>query len=62
MIMLSYKTKAMGFMGPAIQRNGAASKLLGQLNEGLGFILDALRNYASAFEAVGGMRGMLFCA
>ncbi len=37
--------------------DGPTLKLLGQLHEALGMILDALKNYSSAFEAVGGMRG-----
>lgn len=53
LIMISYKTKAMGFMGSG----GSAEKLLIKLTDALGMILDALRNYAGAFEAVGGMRG-----
>ena len=63
MIMISYKTKAMGFAGDGTVDGGSnpAEKLLEQLREALGTILDAARNYASAFEAVGGMRG-LFCS
>jgi len=54
MIMLSYKTRAMGFSG-----NGqAAGRLLGQLGDGLQLILDALKNYSGAYEALGGQRGM----
>lgn len=53
LIMISHKTKAMGFMGSG----GATEKLLIKLTDALGMILDALRNYAAAFEAVSGMRG-----
>lgn len=73
LIMLSYKTKAMGFAGPLSNNsngnknddgNGAkenqAQKLLGQLSEGLHMILGALRNYSVAYEALGGMRGLFF--
>jgi hypothetical protein len=43
----------MGFSG-----NGeAAVRLLGQLGEGLGMVLEALRNYSLAYEALGGQRG-----
>ncbi|KAH8602004.1 hypothetical protein B0O99DRAFT_680155 [Bisporella sp. PMI_857] len=55
MIMLSYKTRAMGFSG-----NGeAAVRLLGQLGEGLGMVLEALRNYSLAYEALGGQRDQI---
>jgi len=72
LIMLSYKTKAMGFAGPlnnTPNNNGnagnagdagkenQAQKLLGQLSEGLQMILAALKNYSVAYEALGGMRG-----
>ena len=57
MIMLSYKTRAMGFSG-----NGqAATQLLGQLSNGLQMVLDALKNYSLAYEALGGQRGILSC-
>jgi hypothetical protein len=56
MIMLSYKTRAMGFPG-----NGeAAGRLLLQLGEGLQLVLDALKNYSLAYEALGGQRGRFF--
>lgn len=63
--MLSYKTKAMGFVvdgqgmgeGPA---SAPAVKLLGQLGEGLRMILAAVKNYSVAYEALGGMSGMFF--
>lgn len=59
MIMLCYKTRAMGFVGAVDDgRESPASKLLSQLQDGLGLILDALRNYSLAYEALGGMRGM----
>jgi hypothetical protein len=57
MIMISYKTKAMGFSASATVQDESALKLLAQLNEGLGMISEALRNFAMAFEAIGGMRG-----
>lgn len=59
MIMLGYKTRAMGFGG-----NGsvAAERLLGQLQEGLGLVLEALRNYSSAYEALGGQRDQIQAA
>ncbi|KUJ06822.1 uncharacterized protein LY89DRAFT_661403 [Mollisia scopiformis] len=58
LIMLSYKTKAMGFVGDT--REESAMKLLGQLSEGLQMILGAIKNYSIAYEALGGMSGM-FC-
>ena len=57
MIMLCYKTRAMGFGSEGSGGNGAADRLLGQLGEGLELVLDALRNYGVAYEALGGMRG-----
>jgi hypothetical protein len=54
-IMLSYKARAMGFAGNG--SDGPTLKLLGKLHEALGNILDALKNYSGAFEAIGGMRG-----
>lgn len=60
MIMLSYKTKAMGFIG-AVSNEGKDSpsaRLLAQLQDGLQLVLDALKNYSMAYEALGGMRGM----
>jgi len=57
MIMLSYKTHAMGFSA-----NGkAATQLLGQLESGLQMVLNALKNYSMAYEAIGGQRGILPC-
>ena len=59
MIMLCYKTRAMGFIG-AVSTEGKDSpsaRLLAQLHEGLQMVLDALRNYSMAYEALGGMRG-----
>jgi hypothetical protein len=60
MIMLSYKTRAMGF-GSVEGTNGEqhVDRLLCQLREGLGLVLNALRNYSVAYEALGGMRGKL---
>jgi len=63
MIMLSYKTRAMGFrdaeggVAPT-----AAGQLLGQLQEGLRMVLDALRNYSLAYEALGGQRDQIQAA
>lgn len=70
LIMLGYKTRAMGFASaPTGSENmkmegkekaeNPAQKLLAQLREGLDMILGALRNYGCAYEALGGMRGML---
>ena len=61
MIMLSYKTRAMGF-GLGEGSGGAAGRLLGQLSEGLGMILDALKNYSIAYEALGGQRDQIQAA
>ena len=61
MIMLCYRTKAMNVMG-AVSTEGKdspAARLLAQLHEGLQMVLDALRNYSMAYEALSGMRGML---
>jgi hypothetical protein len=58
MIMLSYKTRAMGFMG--VVEDSPAKKLLEQLGDGLQLVLDALKNYSMAYEALGGQRGMSF--
>ncbi|PBP23522.1 hypothetical protein BUE80_DR005553 [Diplocarpon rosae] len=49
LIMLSYKTKAMGFAtasGDVSGKDGAAQRMLGQLGEGLGMVLEALKNYS----------------
>lgn len=54
MIMLSYKTRAMGFSG----NSEAVTQLLGQLNNGLQMVLDALDNYTIAYEALGGQKGI----
>jgi hypothetical protein len=59
MIMLSYKTRAMGYVG-AVSTEGKdtpSARFLAQLQEGLQMVLDALRNYSKAYEALGGMRG-----
>jgi len=57
MIMLSYKTRAMGFgLGDG---NVAAERLLGQLHDGLQLVLDALKNYSMAYEALGGQRDQI---
>jgi hypothetical protein len=61
MIMLSYKTRAMGF-GMGEGSGGAAGRLLAQLREGLGLVLDALRNYGLAYEALGGQRDQIQAA
>jgi len=57
MIMLSYKTRAMGFVGEG--REGAAGRLLAQLGDGLQLVLDALKNYSMAYEALGGQRDQI---
>lgn len=59
MIMLSYKTKAMGFGEMLDGKASPATKLLEQLQDGLQRIVSALKNYSIAYEALGGMRGML---
>lgn len=60
MIMLSYKTKAMGFINEVGNEGkyNPTARLLAQLQEGLQLVLDALENYSMAYEALGGMRGM----
>lgn len=59
MIMLSYKMQALGLMGPLDDGSDLrAKRLLKQLRDGLQLVLDALKNYAIAYEALGGMRGM----
>lgn len=61
-IMLSYKTKELRSVGAAAideQRSLAQMKMLAQLYSGLQLVLEALRNYSIAYEALGGMRGML---
>jgi hypothetical protein len=57
MIMLSYKTKAMGFVGMIDGKSSPSLKLLEQLQDGLQLVVDALKNYSIAYEALGGMRG-----
>lgn len=58
LIMLSYMTKAMGFVGAISEsRDSAAMKLLEQLSEALKMVLGALKNYSMAYEALGGMSG-----
>jgi hypothetical protein len=59
MIMLSYKTKAMGFVGMIDGKSSPSLKLLEQLQDGLQLVVDALKNYSIAYEALGGMRGRL---
>ena len=61
MIMLSYKTRAMGFGGVVDSvRGNPALKLLAQVHDGVQMVLDALRNYSLAYEALGGQRGKCF--
>ncbi|KAF8861682.1 hypothetical protein BDZ45DRAFT_671755 [Acephala macrosclerotiorum] len=64
LIMLSYKTKAMGFVGTVSngEKDSAAMKLLGQLSDGLQAVLAALKNYSIAYEALGGMSGQIEAA
>jgi hypothetical protein len=58
LIMLSYKTKAMGFVGAISEsKDSAAMKLLKQMSEALQMVLGALKNYSIAYEALGGMSG-----
>lgn len=65
MMVLSYKSRSMGFVGTDGSGFGDSSandpvrKLLGRLEEGLGMILDALENYAISYEAMGGMRDQI---
>ncbi|CAG8949070.1 hypothetical protein HYFRA_00002199 [Hymenoscyphus fraxineus] len=74
MIMLCFKARAMGFvpegpgcgdtgregMGSACAGgNGAAGRLLVQLEEGIGLVLEALGNYGRAYEGLGGMRDQI---
>ena len=59
MIMLSYKTRAMVFGGGDGEGNVGAKRLLGQLSDGLQLVLDALRNYSIANEALGGQRDQI---
>jgi len=62
MIMLSFKTRAMGFGGAGdgvMGNNAAAGRLLGQLHDGLQLVLDALKNYSLAYEALGGQRDQI---
>jgi hypothetical protein len=60
MIMLSYKTKAMGVIGGVSneEKDSPSARLLAQLQEGLQLVLDALKNYSIAYEALSGMRGI----
>jgi len=65
LIMLSYKTKAMGFagsLGVGDNREEQALKLLGQLSDGLQMILGAVKNYSIAYEALGGMTDQIEAA
>lgn len=63
MVMLSYKTKAqegvtsLSGNGRGEQAGLAVKRMLEQLDDGLKMILDAMRNYTIAYEALGGMRG-----
>ncbi|KAH8811026.1 hypothetical protein F5884DRAFT_668838 [Xylogone sp. PMI_703] len=58
MVMLSYKMQTLGLMGPVDDgTNARAKKLLAQLRDGLQLVLNALKNYSIAYEALGGMRG-----
>lgn len=56
LIMLSYKTKAMGFVG-SMEGQSPSMKLLEQLHDGLQLIVGALKRYSIAYEALGGMKG-----
>lgn len=68
MVVLSYKSRAMGFVGgggPAlgdVNMQESVKKLLRRLEEGLEMILGALKNYAIAYEALGGMRDQIAVA
>jgi len=64
MIMLCYKTRAMGFIGTVSNegKDSPSARLLAQLHEGLQMVLDALRNYSMAYEALGGMRDQISSA
>ncbi|CAL3962902.1 unnamed protein product [Diplocarpon coronariae] len=58
LIMLSYKTRAMGFAttnGDVGGKDSAAQRMLGQLGESLKMVTEALKNYSIAYEALGGM-------
>jgi hypothetical protein len=59
MIMLSYKTRAMGFGALTDGNMAAAGRLLEQLRDGLQLVLDALKNYSIAYEALGGQRDQI---
>jgi len=73
MVMLSYKSRAMGFVGGVggssnissfredgyAELSGPVKKLLERLEGGLGMILGALKNYSIAYEALGGMRDQI---
>lgn len=58
MVMLSYRTRAIGFGGALEGETSPARVLLRQLGDGLRAILNALRNYSIAYEALGGMKGI----
>ncbi|RDW66692.1 hypothetical protein BP5796_09441 [Coleophoma crateriformis] len=61
MVMLSYRTRAMGF-GGALDGASPAKVLLRQLGDGLRLVLNALRNYSIAYEALGGMKDQILVA
>jgi hypothetical protein len=56
--MLTYKLRAEQLESPNSEVALALSAYEDALRQGLGRILSGLENYASAFEAVDGMRGM----
>ncbi|EHK96696.1 hypothetical protein M7I_7600 [Glarea lozoyensis 74030] len=50
----------MGFAGlDGVGGEQHVERLLGQLQEGLELVLNALRNYSIAYEALGGMRDQI---
>jgi hypothetical protein len=45
--------------GDAMDLTGPLQNIMSKLEEGLGMVLGALRNYAIAYEALGGMRDQI---
>jgi hypothetical protein len=58
LIMLYHRTKNMGLTPDSIDGGTLThAKIIMQLKRGLNVLLETLRNYSLAYEALGGMRG-----
>lgn len=63
MFMLFYKARVAKQLSPGLDSdimNDSNDRLLEELRQGLERIIGAVSNYSLAFEALDGMRGMLY--